>query len=168
MLSLHNKFMRGTKLDVGVGLLLTAFVGLIAVMIVGPARQLAAERDAVRTEDVRGLMTKILQLELVDPEAYTRLEAAVQQAGDLRTVIGYGDCAGSFGRECADAVTSDSCLSLAEFFPDLLLASVPVDPAEGRYSAERTGYYLVTVAGELEVGACGAAKGPITLRKAFE
>ena len=165
MLHYHNKYMRGTRLDVLVGLLVLLFVVFLVVMIIGPVRTLEKERDMVRTDHVRELMTKVLQLELIDPEAYERLVVDVTARGDLRSVIGSGTCEGSRGAECTNATTADECLTLANYFPTLLLASVPVDPKDNYSSTTVTGYYLATVDEQLEVGSCAAAGDPIILRK---
>jgi hypothetical protein len=157
--------MRGTKLDVIVGTAVLLFILFLIAMLVGPVRTLANERDELRTEHVRSLMTKILQLQLIDPEAYDRLVTDVAAQGELRSVIGYGNCSGSSGRQCPAEVTAESCLSLGEYFPPLLLSSVPVDPWPARYSPEATGYYLAIVGAQLEVGACGAFGEAITLQK---
>ena len=164
MLHYHNKYMRGTRLDVVVGALVLLFAMFLVAMIIGPVRTLAKERDVVRTSHVRELMTKVLQLELVDPEAYERLIVDVRAQGDLRSAIGFGACNGSHGPECSEAITADECLSLSDYFPALLLSTVPVDPRNSPYSSAMTGYYLATVDGQLEVGSCGAAGEAIILR----
>jgi hypothetical protein len=167
MLHLHNQHMRGTRLDAIVATAVLLFILFLIVMLVGPVRTLAKERDEVRTEHVRELMTNVLQLELVDPEAYQELVTAVQAQGDLRFVIGNASCGGSHGPECSDAITSDECLMMGDYFPSLLVTNPPVDPRDSYYSPAVTGYYLATFQGELEVGACGAVKEPITLRKSL-
>lgn len=168
MFHLHNSHMRGTRLDVIVGIAVLLFCLFAIVMFVGPVRTLAKERDEVRTAHVRQLMTNVLQLELIDPEAYERLVADVRAQGDYRFVIGSAGCGGSHGPECSDAVTADECLLMSDYFPSLLLAHPPVDPKDNYYSQAVTGYYLGMSNGELEVGACGAAGEPIYLRKTLE
>lgn len=167
MLHLHNRHMRGTRLDVIVGTALLLFVISLLVMLIGPMRTLAKERDEVRAAHVRELMTSILQLELVDPEAYQKLVTAVQAQGDLRYMIGKTSCNGSHGPECSDAMTADECLVFGEYFPDLILKSPPVDSQRNYSSDTVTGYYLLVTNDELEVGACGAVLEPIMLRKSF-
>ncbi len=165
MLHYHNRYMRGTRLDVVVGLASVLFVLLLIVVLVNPIRALAEQRDAIRTEHVRELMTKVLQLELIDPLAYASLLAEVRNQGDLRVVIGLGDCSGSHGPSCSDAITGDVCIAPSQYFPSLLLSTVPIDPQTKMYNATRTGYYLLANDGQLEIGACGASLAPISLRK---
>lgn len=167
MLHLHNHHMRGTRLDALVGIAALLFGLLLITMIVGPARTLAKARDQVRTAHVRQLMTSVLQLELIDPVAYAKLVTDVQAQGDLRFMIGNSGCQGSHGSECHDAVTADDCLLVHEYFSQLLLSELPVDPLQNAGHPTVTGYYLSVVDEELEVGACRAAKEPITLRKSF-
>ncbi|HRH32157.1 MAG TPA: hypothetical protein PLK06_02415 [bacterium] len=163
MFHLHNQYMRGTRLDALVGGAVLFFVIFVLVTLIGPVRALSKARDEIRTSHVRGLMTKVLQLELVDSEAYTRLVADVQAQGDLRSVIGSGTCGGSHGSQCLDAVTAEACLHAADYFPSLLLDEPPIDPKDSVYSSVVTGYYLLVKDDQLEVGACGASGDPIVL-----
>lgn len=167
MFHLHNPHMHGTRVDVMLGMAVVLFILFLIVMVVGPVRTLTQERDEVRTEHVRDLMTRLLQLELINPEAYEALVGEVRAQGDYRMVIGAGvSCGGSHGPECSDAVTADTCLHTDEYFSDLLLVAPPVDPRNNYYSQAVTGYYLAMHNGQLEVGSCGASQEPIVLRKA--
>lgn len=167
MLHLHNHYMKGTKLDGIVAVAILLFVIFVLAMLLGPVRVLSQERDEVRTTDVRSLMNSILQLELVDPEAYDRLVSDVKAAGDQRVVVGQGDCSVSHGSECSDVLTADVCLSLDDYFPSLLLSSLPVDPKGEPYSTAYTGYYLQSLDQQLVVGACDPHGDQIVLSTAF-
>ncbi|MDQ5952723.1 MAG: hypothetical protein QG626_852 [Patescibacteria group bacterium] len=167
MFHLHNPYMKGTKFDILVGIALFGFIVFILVILFAPMKALSRERDVVRTADVRSLMTSVLQLELIDPEAYARLVADVQGQDGLRVVLGTGDCSGFHGLVCSDAVTADVCLLAGTYFPNLLLTAAPVDPKTSSYSEEVTGYYLQVLGDQLEVGACGSTGDPIFLRKSL-
>lgn len=168
MFHLHNRHMRGTRLDYLVGMAVLVFLCFLVAMLVGPVRTLAKERDVVRTNDVRFLMTKVLQLQEIDPSAYDRLIADVSSQGSQLAVIGRGKCGGSSGPYCKEAETSENCLDLGGYFSSLLLPAQPVDPRRNVYSTEVTGYYLTVREEELVVGSCGAANDPITLSKSLD
>lgn len=160
--------MRGTRLDGIVAVAVLLFILFILGMLLGPARVLSKERDEVRTDHVRELMNSVLQLELVDSDAYARLMADVQAQHGQRLVIGEGDCTSPHGSECSAEVTSDSCLRLGSYFPKLLLAAPPIDPRGEPFSANLTGYYFAVVDDQFEVGSCGVYGDPISLRSSLQ
>lgn len=159
--------MRGTRLDGVVAVAVLLFVLFILSMLIGPVRVLSQERDEVRTADVRELMNNLLQLQIVDPEAYSTLVADVRAENGLRMILGDGDCATPHGSQCGAEVTADSCLSINNYFPELLLDHAPIDPRGEPFSANLTGYYFAVVDNQFEVGACGVYGEPITLHSAL-
>ena len=159
--------MRGTRLDGIVAVAILLFILFIFGMLLGPARVLSKERDEVRTDDVRELMNSVLQLQLVDPDAYSKLVADVRAQNGLRVVLGQGDCSVPHGSECSESVTAASCLSINGYFPELLLAKAPLDPRGEPFSANLTGYYFAVVDDQFEVGSCGVYGSPIVLRSSL-
>ena len=129
----------------------------------GPVRALAKARDELRAEHVRALMAAAMQLEAENPELFTSMVERVKSAGDMRVMIGDGNCAGSHGSECRDYVTSDSCLPIRSYLEHDLLPELPVDPNKRLFTVSLPGYYLQFVDEGIEVGACGAATREVKL-----
>ena len=160
----YNPFQKATRLDVITSLGLVIFLGLAIVLAIGPWQVLAKERDVKRTEHVRQIMAALLQLESDDEQTFDTLVARLRAAGDLKVMIGTGDCADSHGPQCADVVTSDACLLLRDFVGDEFLPVIPLDPEWKKFTAELPGYYVALFQGQLEVGSCGATTREVFLR----
>ncbi len=156
-----------TKLDVLTALAVALFVGFVIVMILGPMRVIAKERDIERAEHVRILMSSVLQLENEDPQKFAGLVEQLKGTGDGKVLIGSGNCAGAHGEQCADPVTSNACLNLREYVGEELLPAIPVDPND-QFSSALPGYYLAVFQNQLEVGSCGATTRQVQLRHALD
>jgi hypothetical protein len=84
----HNPFMRSTKLDLFTSVLVVLFVVFVIAMILGPARLVAKEKDAVRTAEVRRLMAAVIELEQRDPARYDDLLEQLQLQKGRRIPVG--------------------------------------------------------------------------------
>lgn len=159
----HNPHTTATTLDVLTAATILCFFAFVVVMIVGPVRVLAKARDAMRADHVRMITAAALQLEAEDPQTFDGLVERLRSAGDLKVMIGEGDCSGSHGKQCGDFETSNACLALREHIDQELLPELPVDPDRGRFSADLPGYYLSIVDDQLEIGSCGAVTREVFL-----
>ncbi|MBU1126011.1 hypothetical protein KJ758_00180 [Patescibacteria group bacterium] len=134
---------------------------LLIVVLTNPGIRLGHANDSKRTEDIRDLTEIILELQLIQPEAFANI---VGTAAAGRIMIGSGNsCAGSFGSLCPDEVLRDSCFDLTEFSDE----KIPVDPLD-IYSGLQTGYYLLFENNVLEIGACNPeTQAEVVLRQNF-
>ncbi len=162
---MSHQHLPSTHLDHLTAVFLIMFFAFILVMIAGPARILARERDVTRTDDVRTLMTAAIEMEEVYPGAYQVMMSKLEASNGLKMMLGKGDCQGSFGSMCSDLAIDDNCLDPESFFTPDILPITPVDPRRSIYSENLTGYYFSLNQGRLEVGACEPALGPIVLSR---
>ncbi len=142
------------------------FLALVLIVLGGPDRELRAEYDVVRQGDVGDVMEVMLDLELSDREEFA---GVVGQVTDRRVMLGTGvDCSGDVGTVCTDEGLADACLDLSGYFeghdPDVM----PVDPRDGEFTMERTGYYISFVDGLMEIGSCNPeSMNGVFLQKRF-
>ncbi|MFC1787800.1 type II secretion system protein [Patescibacteria group bacterium] len=123
---------------------LLVVIGIIVILLsviliaVDPAKRLSQARDAVRHQDVRGLLEATTEY-IVDnngsfPAGLDSVDTGVQ-------VLGTG---ASCGSDCAGE-TVTGCLDLSASLVEDYLAAIPQDPLSG--TEENTGYAINKTAG---------------------
>ncbi len=119
-------------------------------MLARPTQRLAVARDDIRADGTRDYMEAILEIISRSDGDFSKI---LNSAEGMKAVIGENVCEGSFGDNCLNIETSDTCFPVG-FFEDYL-TEIPVDPKRG-YSQLQTGYYIFVENGILEVGSCEA------------
>jgi hypothetical protein len=147
----HGKYMRGTRLDYLIAFGSVLFLILVMTAAINPFTAFKLKRDEYRSDDVREIMSAILQLSVDNPPKYQALLNRMEGREGLRLMLGDAvSCAGDFGAYCSDTAVPDDCLPTDEVFkeknPELSFA-----------------YYVSLREGMVKVGACEAETRPVFL-----
>ncbi len=158
----HGKYMRGTRLDYIIVSGLVFLLALIIAFAVNPAKSLAYARDERRGDDVRKIMSAVLQMPIDHPEKYEALLNRVEGREGERFMLGNGSsCSGDWGEYCSDELVPDDCLPLEEIFSSEETAVL--DPETTKFGTFASGYYLSFSEGMVRAGACDPDTRPLFL-----
>ncbi len=125
----------------------------VILVAVDPAKRLSQSRDAVRRQDVRTILSAVMQYVVDNNGSYPSGIDSTAGTVQILGTGGAGGCSGDIGANCLDAGTVDDCLDLSGDLVDEYLAEIPADPNVG--SAANT-YYSInkTANGRIEITAC--------------
>lgn len=147
-----------TSLDLVTAGILVTVVAVLIVFLANPKAELERQHDLVREADVWSITKNLVQLQFSSPDEFAFM---LEQIGDERTMIGTANnCEGSFGTQCQDALLSDTCVPISEYFPTLE-GELPIDPTKEPFMSARTGYYLEKRGDTLKIGSCNPEHRPV-------
>ncbi len=144
-------------------LIVIGIISVLAAIIfvaVDPARRFQEARDAQRWSEANATLNAILKC-TVDNNGTLPSKVGSAVAGTYYMIGTGADFDG-----CTDQATTAAmnlgvatCEGTTTLAPDYI-ASIPIDPTGGSWSAVKTGYYIVrTSSGRITVGACAPERG---------
>lgn len=144
-------------------LIVIGIISVLAAIIfvaVDPARRFAEARNAQRWSEANAVLNSILKC-TVDNNGTLPSAVAGATAGTFY-LMGTGADATGCTAQATTAVLNvgaSTCETGRTLVPDYL-ASMPIDPSLGSWTAAKSGYYIIrTASGRITVGACAPERG---------